>query len=237
MPTGGQATIRTRQIDVESDHPGADAAPGGYVVLTVEDSGAGMDETVMSRVFEPFFSTRGMAEASGLGLSTVYGIVKQSGGDVRVRSTLGKGSVFEVLLPRVVAERPKSVPQVSAVGAPGGQTILLVEDEPAVRRSAERLLRRRGYTVVGAEDARAAIDLCADTEFDLLLTDVMMPDMTGPDLAERILEIRSDIKVLFMSGYSESELAPNGQLMAGAAFVEKPYTPKELVAGVQQLLG
>ena len=247
MAAGGKLTIRTRPAESgdQMRHNGGSALPGDCVVLTVEDSGAGMDDEVLSRIFEPFFSTKGVGEGSGLGLSTVYGIIKQTGGDVRVRSHVGGGSVFEVLLPRVAPKATPSYPSLMRYSAEtdagkGGtqreQTILVVEDEPAVRRAATRLLRRRGYTVFAAEDARMALELCAEHQVDLLLTDVMMPGMTGADLALRVLAAQADVKVLFMSGYSEEELSPAHQGLAGSGFVEKPYSPNELVHSVRRLL-
>ncbi len=246
MSSGGRLTIHTRQSELGDLQPPdlGETMQGEYVVLTIEDSGAGMDDEVLSRIFEPFFSTKGIGEASGLGLSTVYGIIKQTGGDVRVRSKPGDGSVFEVLLPQVPAATTPSSPSMPRYSAEGGggaqdereQTILLVEDEPAVRRSAARLLRRRGYTVIAAEDPRMALELCTEHPVDLLLTDMMMPGMTGADLAHRVLESQSEIKVLFMSGYSEAELIPGQEALAGSGFVEKPYSPKELVDSVRRLL-
>lgn len=246
MSDGGQLTIRTFAADRELDGDGPDDGPpdhgppaGAYAVLSVQDTGAGMDEAVISRIFEPFFSTKGLGESTGLGLSTVHGIVKQSGGEVRVQSEPGAGTVFHVYLPRVPPEgRAPSPPlrRMPALGATRDRRILLVEDEPAVRRSAARTLRRRGFTVLAAEGPHMALDICREHAVDLLLADVTMPGMAGSELAARVLETQPEVRVLFMSGYAPGGLPAAGGLPSEAGVLEKPYSPKELLDVVRRML-
>jgi CheY-like chemotaxis protein len=242
MPDGGTVWIETsrRTFDRDDDLP-PELAAGEYVILTVKDTGVGMSETVAAQAFEPFFTTRPPGQGTGLGLSTVYGIVKQSGGHVWLHSAPGSGTEITILLPRVddVAD---AVPVHQTPPAPsdhgGSETILLVEDEPSVRELARRILHSRGYNVLVAMDGPSAIEMVehGQQHVDLLLTDVIMPGLNGQDVAERVRALRPDIRVLFMSGYNEEAVLRDGVLAAGAAFLEKPFSPSELLNRVRRIL-
>lgn len=240
MPEGGAFTIETRAVDVDAtasatwDH----VEPGRYVALVVSDTGLGMSPEVQSRVFEPFFTTKEVGKGTGLGLSTVYGIVVQSGGHVRVASREGEGTTFTVLLPRVEAASAHAQRQGATAGPTprGSETILLVEDEPALRDLAAALLRRHGYWVLEAANASEALALCARQAgpIHLLVTDVVMPGMTGAGLAKRVLPTRPETRVLYMSGYTNN---PEGLgLGPDSDFIGKPFTPAELLDRVRSLL-
>jgi PAS domain S-box-containing protein len=238
MPGGGRLTITTADRDVRDRFEAGDfVEPGAYVSLAVQDTGVGMEPETRDRVFEPFFTTKD--RSSGLGLSTVYGIVKQSMGFITVTSDKGRGSRFEVLLPRV--EAAAESPALDA--APGSRperrpTILLVEDEAAVRRLTARILRREDYTVLEAGDGVDALEVAARHEgpIDLLITDVVMPRMGGREAAERLTAARPDLKVLFMSAYARDELGPHGLLVPGLVLLHKPFEIQDLTAKVRALL-
>jgi PAS domain S-box-containing protein len=235
MPSGGTLTIHTDNVVVDSD-TGPQA--GRYVRLRVTDTGVGMPHEVIARVFEPFFTTKPKGEGTGLGLATVYGIVKQAGGDVQISSEPGTGTTFTVLLP-VTDEAPVEV-EAPAPGPPsgGGETILVVEDEPAMREVTRRILGRNGYEVLLAETPLNALELAGnhDGPIDLLLTDVVMPKMLGKDVAERVRTLRPEVKVLFMSGYARPVLARGGTLEPGVTLLEKPFSELVLLAAVRQVL-
>jgi CheY-like chemotaxis protein len=215
--------------------------PGNYVMLAISDTGAGMDSETQSHIFEPFFTTKG-PKGTGLGLSTVYGIVKQSGGYIWVYSEAGKGTTFKVYLPRVAetAETPAQVvvPADSAPTEPGTETILLVEDEANLRYLARQFLEKQGYRVVEAADGAAAMQIAVAHEgvIHLLLTDVIMPGMNGRELAQRISEIRPNVKVLYMSGYTENVIGTNGTLDAGVRLLQKPFSLRDLKSKVREVL-
>ena len=243
MPEGGTLTIRTENSDREAssrDHAGP--APGHYVAVCVADTGIGMDPETQKRIFEPFFSTKEKPHGTGLGLATVYGIVSQSGGHVAVQSAPGLGATFTVYFPRVavsVPEQDAPAAITSAAGATSGsETILLVEDEDAVRDLTRRCLVGGGYTVIPAGSAEEAIDLAAehDGHIDLLLTDVVMPGASGPQLARRLLERRPDVRVLYVSGYTDAAMASEGILDSGVSFLQKPFTPEALSRKVRDIL-
>ncbi len=230
MPTGGRLEVATRSA------PAGES--GGRVCMTVRDTGVGMDEATLARAFEPFFTTK--EEGSGLGLSTVYGIVEQSGGRVRVESAPGKGTAFHVHLPEARSAAPAPPPPAPAARAPrGAGSVLLVEDEDSVRLFTSRLLERGGYTVLQAGDAAAALELLHGEAagVDLLLTDVVMPRMSGRVLAERALALRPGLRVLYMSGYTDDALARHGVLEEGVHLIEKPFAPEALLARVHEVLG
>jgi PAS domain S-box-containing protein len=235
MPSGGTLTIDTDNVLVDSD-TGPQA--GRYVRLRVTDTGVGMPREVIARAFEPFFTTKPKGEGTGLGLATVYGIVKQAGGDVQISSEPGAGTTFTVLLP-VTDEAPVEV-EVPPAGPPsgGGETVLVVEDEPAMREVTRRILGRNGYEVVLAESPLNALELAGnhDGPIDLLLTDVVMPKMLGKDVAERVRTLRPEVKVLFMSGYARPVLARGGTLEPGVTLLEKPFSELVLLAAVRQVL-
>jgi two-component system cell cycle sensor histidine kinase/response regulator CckA len=217
----------------------ADAVPGDFVRLTVEDSGRGMSADVLQRAFEPFFTTKGIGEGTGLGLATVYGIVRQNEGCITVTSAPEKGTRFDLYFPRRTEAVAAPAP-VSAVSTArrGSETVLVVEDEPEILRLATRALRAKGYAVLGAAGPDDALRIAREhpSTIDLLLTDVMMPVMTGPDLARAIAAIRGPIRLLFMSGYSAEHIAKQGNIGTETAFLAKPFTLLELTSRVRTML-
>ena len=239
MPHGGVVVISTRSQTINTASELSlknDAASGDFVVLSVTDSGVGMDEATVSRIFEPFFTTKELGKGTGLGLSTVYGIAKQSGGFITVRSRPGAGASFELFLPAITDEQPN----IATVAAPraehrGTETILLVEDEDSVRQLAKRILRGLGYTVLTARDGREALELASTDEsrIDLLLTDVVMPNMCGRQLAEAMVARRPSLKVLYMSGYTDDVIIQKGLDERGEGFIEKPFTAAALAERVR----
>ena len=241
MPQGGTLELVTVNVDIDaataSGRP--EAAPGPYVMLAAADTGIGMDAETREHIFEPFFTTKSRTNGTGLGLSTVYGIVRQNHGFIEVESNPGEGSVFRIYLPAIRGVEPPLETPATASPTPnsGSATILVVEDSEPVRRLAADSLRQHGYRVLEAESGEAAARLVATLQqpIDLLLTDVVMPGMTGRQLAERIQALLPAVNVLFTSGYSE-ELVQNGGLDPGVAFLAKPFTPDELIAKVQELL-
>jgi len=241
MPNGGKITIETSEVDLDEiyarSHPGL--RPGRYVLLAVSDTGCGMDAETRAHVFEPFYTTKGAGKGTGLGLSTVYGIVKQSDGYVDVYSELGQGASFKVYFPRANAAVEKARTGWPVGGAPRGtETVLLVEDEDLVRAVVRKSLELYGYHVVTAQDGREALDtLEAGTQrFDLIITDVMLPRMRGPELAERASQLGRDLRVLFISGYTDKTIVHRGLLTAGAAYLQKPFTPDTLARKVREVL-
>jgi len=242
MPQGGKLTIGTGNVDLDGDfaveHPGA--LPGPYVLLAVGDTGCGMDEETQARIFEPFFTTKEQGKGTGLGLSTVYGIVKQSGGHVVVYSILGLGTTFNVFLPRVdeAIRRPELVSG-GQLAAGGVETILLAEDEQGVRDLVRTTLKARGYTVLVAKDGVEALELGKrhPAPIHLLLSDVVMPRMSGLDLAERLTLLRPEMKVIYMSGYTDSALMPGDAAGQSAAFLQKPFALDRLCRMVREALG
>ena len=239
MPRGGTLTITTSAVVVGADvvPTHMPCAPGLYVVVTMRDTGVGMPPSVLARMFEPFFTTKPVGEGTGLGLAMVFGVAQQSGGSIRVTSAPGEGTEFAIYFPAVVAPvSPRSTPASSP--SVGVETILLVEDEPGVRALAARFLERAGYTVLeaasGVEALRIAV--AARQPIALLLTDVVMPTMSGPELAEAMRRVRPGIKVLYMSGYSAKLSGAYGALDAGAPLLQKPFAPSELTERVRAAL-
>ena len=239
MPQGGKLVIET--ADVTLDETAARhrpyLVPGQYVLLRVTDTGCGMDAALQSRIFEPFFTTKGKGKGTGLGLATVYGVIKQSGGYILVESEVGYGSTFEIYLPRV--EEDLEVPSEGQRLARLGQdhrTILLVEDERSLRKLTMSTLREIGYSVYEAQDALEALDIAKRTEtaIDLLLTDVIMPGMSGRSLADTLSAQRPEMRVLYMSGYTDGEIAPHGVLEAGTSILRKPFTRDQLMRQVDE---
>jgi signal transduction histidine kinase/CheY-like chemotaxis protein len=241
MPEGGRLTIGT--CDVAGGHCGAQAAggpEGDYVLLTVSDTGRGIDPAVLPRIFEPFFTTKGPDCGTGLGLSIVYSIVQQCGGHVLVDSEPGRGTRFRIFLPRVnVADVQPPKPRPAAVQGSGGATILLVEDRDDVRIVTRRMLQRCGYTVLEAADAAAALALHERHHgpVQLLITDVVMPGMSGRELAERVGPQRPDMKILFMSGFTRDEILPDGGEGTNKSFLQKPFTLDQLLTRVAEMIG
>ena len=241
MPGGGELTIQTANCDLDDDwsrnHPGVQ--PGPHVMLAVRDTGHGMDEETQAHLFEPFFTTKDSSKGTGLGLATVYGTVNQSGGHITVSSKLALGTTFQIYLPRV--EEPVEivdVPKPITRPLQGQETILVVEDDDAVRRMTRHFLEIKGYTVMEATSAAHAIQLVEshDETIDLVLTDVVMPGMKGRELVERIGKLRSDLKVLYMSAYTEDDAINIGILGPGTAFIVKPFSPDELASKVRDVL-
>ncbi len=241
MPTGGTLTIETRSVQI-AESPGRDAqsvAPGSYVMLAVRDTGCGMDEETQSHLFEPFFTTKEKGKGTGLGLSTVYGIVKQCGGHITVESKLGYGTTFTILFPRAdeTAETTEAGAMASGESR-GKETVLLVEDEPGVRGLVHNILKLHGYTVLEARHGIEALLTGAQYmgPIHLLLTDVVMPQMSGPEVAERLAAVRPGLKVLYMSGYPDHPIFSRTGVTAHAAFLLKPFTPNALARKVREVL-
>jgi PAS domain S-box-containing protein len=240
MPSGGRLSIELRNAELDEAYVDQHRPvnPGPYVMLAIGDTGCGMDAATLSRIFEPFFTTKQTGKGTGMGLATVYGIVKQSGGHVWAYSEPGRGSMFKVYLPRAegVAQAEETMP--SAKGLRGGETILLVEDALALREMTREYLVSLGYTVVEAENGNDALR-CAN-EFKgpihLLLTDVVMPELNGRELAEEFLRRHPQAKVLFVSGYADDMIVQQGALKPGAAFLQKPYHPRALVKKLREVL-
>jgi len=241
MPDGGTLTLSTSAVDHEEAAVrwGDVLSPGSYILLTVRDTGIGIPPEEKEMVFEPFFTTKEVGKGTGLGLSTVYGIVKQSDGFIYVGSTLGEGTEFRMYLPRCArVSRRVATDAVGREVPAGKETILLVEDEPLVRDLARRMLERSGYTVHTASDGFDALDVLSQLvgEVHLLLSDVVMPGMGGPELAEKVLKARGDTAVLFMSGYTADALAPRGVLDEDVRLLEKPFTIERLNRAVRETL-
>ncbi|HYN22102.1 MAG TPA: response regulator [Thermoanaerobaculia bacterium] len=245
MPGGGTLTIETRNVDLEVDATGeqgdlAGLQPGPHVMLSMSDTGVGMDAVTKSRLFEPFFTTKEPGKGTGLGLSTSYGIVRQSGGTMWVYTELGHGTTFKMYLPRVSGPTADAVRHVSGEhvrGLIGTETVLLVEDNDAIRFGTQLALERYGYSVLAAASGQEALDLIRwqSKDIDVLLTDVQMPDISGPELGARIARFKPTVKQLFMSGYPEGILAARGDLGENAAILEKPFTAEALARKIRSL--
>jgi len=242
MPTGGRLEISTANVELGQnlDETVSYVLPGRYVQVVVRDNGSGMDASTRSRIFEPFFTTKERGKGTGLGLSTVYGIVKQSEGYIWVDSEPGQGAAFTICLPRVDAtsELPNLREPVATHIERASETLLLVEDDDALRLLAGTLLRSSGYSVLEAARGAEAIALCAAQSgpIHLLLTDVVMPEMSGPELAQRLKDVRPAMRVLFMSGYTDDAIGHHGALDADVEFLEKPFTPDTLIKKVRKVL-
>jgi CheY-like chemotaxis protein len=237
----GKLTIETgkKSFDEEycKEHPGF--IPGDFVLLAVSDNGCGMDKETLDNLFEPFFTTKEVGKGTGLGLATIYGIVKQNNGFINVYSEPGQGSTFKIYLPRLVVDKDidKAVPEKKA--ATGGmETILLVEDEPSILRMTRMMLERKGYTVLTAASPSEAVEKAKNHSgsIDLLMTDVVMPEMNGRDLAEEINSLYPGIRLLFMSGYTSNVIAHHGILDEGVAFIQKPFSMADMAEKVRKVL-
>ena len=241
MPQGGKLTLTTANVELDRTYVLRHAltAPGPYVMLAVSDTGCGMDSETLNHLFEPFFTTKEPGRGTGLGLAMVYGIVQQSGGNIWVYSEPGNGSTFKIYLPRVKESAAREEPrEASAVPAQGSEVVLVVEDDAAVRPLVSGLLGAHGYKVLIAPGPEEALRICADHKetIDLLLTDLVMPKMSGRQLAERLVSLRPKLKVLYMSGYTDDAIVHHGVLEKGTAFLQKPFTPGALARKVREVL-
>ena len=240
MPQGGALTIETANATIAAgDALGGAVESGSYVVVSVSDTGVGMDEATRAHIFEPFFTTKGPGKGMGLGLATVYGIVTQSGGHVEVDTEVGRGTTFRIYLPRTeepISGRSHFGPSPLARGT---ETILLVEDEDAVRALVRHVLQMNGYTVLEAGHGREALRIAEGHPgpIDLLVTDVVMPEVSGGELAARLTALRPRVKVLYLSGYTDDAVVRPGVLHAETAFLQKPFTPSALAQKVREVLG
>ena len=241
MPDGGTVTIETRNTTLDEAYAAQHVSviPGEYVMLAVTDTGCGMDEKTKSRIFEPFFTTKPAGRGTGLGLSTVYGIVKQTGGNIWLYSEPGKGTTFKIYLPAIAA-LPEDIGKVAPAetARPGRGTVLVVEDDDQLRRLTHRALAAQGYTVLEADRGSTALDIARrhKGQIDLLLTDVIMPDTNGRKLAETIQAARPGLRVLYMSGYPDGAIASHGMLEPGVAYLAKPFTTEAITRRVREVL-
>jgi two-component system cell cycle sensor histidine kinase/response regulator CckA len=242
MPNGGKITLETANVSLDQESAGhyPELKAGEYVMLAITDTGAGMSEKVKARLFEPFFTTKGVGEGTGLGLSTCYGIIKQSGGHISVDSELGRGTAFKIYLPQAPEQRTIPLSRLNSSDAPRGtETILLVEDDPALREMAAALLRRLGYTVLAAANGIEALGLkqpCGLGPIDLLFTDVVMPHMSGKELADRVRALYPQARILFSSAYTENAIVHQAVLDKSVALLQKPFTPSALAHKLREML-
>jgi len=240
MPTGGRLTVATGTFEVaERASSELNLAPGLYVTLTMTDTGTGMSAETLSHLFEPFYTTKSKGKGTGLGLSTVYGVVKQCGGEITVASELGRGTAVTIYF--ATSEGPAKTHTVVPEHGPaqaGTETVLVVEDDPEVRRLASQMLARQGYSVLKAASAAEALRLWKDRHdsIDLVLSDVIMPHMSGPQMVERLRELRPDVRVLYMSGYTGDVLARHGVADTNSSFLPKPFTLETLSRTVRSVL-
>jgi CheY-like chemotaxis protein len=243
MPQGGTLTIETAKVYLDEAYAREkrEVTPGPYVMIGVSDTGCGMDAETFSHLFEPFFTTKEKGKGTGLGLATSYGIVKQHGGSIWAYSEPGRGTTIKIYLPipsDPVEPDPTPVQKQAARGARGAETIILAEDDEQVRNLAEIVLKRHGYQVLAAGSGEALLSRLSSYEepVHLLLTDVIMPDMNGKELLGRVCELHPDVRVLYMSGYTDNVIAHHGVIDAGIHFIEKPFTVQALAAKVREVL-
>jgi PAS domain S-box-containing protein len=241
MPGGGKLTIETANVELADDyarkHPGV--SPGRHAMIAISDTGSGIDPETQSRIFEPFFTTKEKGKGTGLGLSTVFGIVKQSGGHIWLYSEVGRGTTFKVYFPCVPAGEVDADADLAPTSGGGTETILLVEDEDLVRRAVREILKAKGYAILEARSGTDALSFCERFHgaIHLMLTDVVMPRMSGNEVAAKLAGLRPDMKVLYMSGYAENTIVHHGVLDAGIDFIQKPFTPDALARKIREVLG
>jgi len=240
MPEGGKIMIEIANVMLSEHYSQQHSLilPGDYVMLAISDTGCGIDPKIRSRIFEPFFSTKGTGKGTGLGLSTVYGIVIQSGGTVWVYSEAGKGTTFKIYLPRVDEVVEEAARERLGPTPRGTETLLLVEDETEVRRIAQQVLETLGYTVLTAENGEQALTVAAqyENEIQLMITDVVMPQMGGPELVRRMAALRPDMGVLYMSGYTDDAIVRHGLMDERLEFLQKPFSADALARKVRKAI-
>lgn len=241
MPRGGTITIETSRVEIEEDfvRKYENISAGQYILLSVSDSGSGIESGIIDKIFDPFFTTKEFGKGTGLGLSTVYGIVKQHGGMIHVYSEKGKGTIFKIYLPVKDNKAENDITStVKSVNITGSETILAVEDNPEVRNLLETVLKKNGYTAFIAEDAETALSISSSYEgiIHLLITDVIIPDMNGLQLYNKISEMRPDIKSIYISGYTANVIAHNGKLDEGINFIQKPFSISDFIRKVREVL-
>jgi len=240
MPNGGRLTLETKNVDLDADYPTdrVTIPAGRYVMLAVTDTGTGMDAPTKARIFEPFFTTKPVGKGTGLGLATVYGAVQQSGGFIWLYSEVGQGTSFKIYLPRVDAGEAQAAAEEAAVVLDGSETVLVAEDEDAVRQIIEEALQARGYRVMVARDGNEALALAGrhTGQIDLLVTDVVMPDMNGRELSQRLTQVRPTIKTLYLSGYTDDAILHHGVLQEGVAFLQKPFSLGVLARKIRDVI-
>jgi PAS domain S-box-containing protein len=238
MPEGGRVDLELRRDDLTGESDWPDAESGPYVRLTVSDTGTGMDEATRRRIFEPFFTTKALGRGTGLGLSSVHGVIKQAGGYIRVTSAPGRGTRFEIVLPYQPVTASQSTRPDAAAWTPGAGAVLLVEDQPQVRNAFERILKDAGYQVFSAEGGQQALEIARskDGRFDLLVTDIIMPDISGIDLSSRLLALYPHLAVLLVSGYAGSEITRLAELGESVHFLQKPFDAASLTSAAQAAL-
>jgi two-component system, cell cycle sensor histidine kinase and response regulator CckA len=241
MPEGGRIVLRTANAELDESYCREHTymRPGSYVMLSVSDTGCGMDKETQSRIFEPFFTTKEKGKGTGLGLSTVYGIIKQSGGYIFAHSEPGHGTTFRIHLPKAeVGQESARVDLAAPAETRGSETVLLVEDEESVRQLVRDTLELRGYRVIEAETGEAGLRAADEINgpIDLLITDLVMPGIGGKQLAAEMARRRPATHILFLSGYAEDAIRDNGDLESGAAFLQKPFTLQSLARKVREVL-
>lgn len=240
MPDGGKLQIETLNIELDADHAAlhANSVPGRYVLMTVTDTGHGMGEEVRQQIFEPFFTTKDVGKGTGLGLATVYGIIRQNAGWIDVRSEVGAGTRFDVYFPRIDSLPLPAQHECSDSLDRGNETILVIEDQDDVRSFTKVALEEHGYHILEAADGEAALALANDSkeQIHLLVTDVVLPGMNGKEVSEKLMALRPSLKVLFISGYTAEVIAQRGVLERGVSFLHKPFGQIELRAKVREVL-
>jgi CheY-like chemotaxis protein len=240
MPGGGRLSISTRNVDLSQEQsvPHDGAMPGPYVMLTVTDTGVGMNEETQYKVFEPFFTTKQPGVGTGLGLATVYGIVKQAGGHIWLYSEPEQGTTFKIFFPRSTAREPAAQTVTEPVSLEGTESILLVEDDASIRGLASRILTSHGYGVISAGSGEEALEMLGsgEVETDLVITDIVLPGMNGRDTAMRLRDVAPKVKTLFMSGYTDDEIVRRGLVHDNAVFLSKPFSADGLLRKAREAL-